>query len=120
MMMARRYYYDTGEEKIGPVTGNELVQLRAAGKVQDDTWVRREHSGTWRHLAGIDLKAEEEEEAHPSLWKLLLRQFSVWNLLLAAAVLVVLILLVIGMLRVLWPLILALVVLWFLSRLLRV
>ena len=34
--MARKFYYDNGSEKIGPVTGNELVRLRAAGQLPTD------------------------------------------------------------------------------------
>ena len=63
--MARSYYYDTGELKKGPVSGNELVRLRSAGEISGDTWVRKANSSTWRRLADVDLREEEEEEATP-------------------------------------------------------
>ena len=86
--MAHKYFYDTGEEKLGPVTGNELVQLRAAGQIDNKTWVRREDSETWRPLGSVDLREEEYEEANPSLWKLLTRHMPVSRLILLVAVLV--------------------------------
>lgn len=117
--MARKYYYDTGEEKIGPVTGNELVQLRASGQIDNKTWVRREDSSTWRPLGSTDLREEEAEEANPSLWKLLTRSMSTGNLVLLGAVAVVFVLLVLGVLSVAWPFILLAMAVWLLSRAVR-
>lgn len=117
--MARKYYYDTGEEKIGPVTGNELVQLRAAGRIDNKTWVRREDSSTWRPLGSTDLREEEEEEANPSLWKLLTRNVSTGQLVLFGAVAVVGIMLILGVLSVAWPFILVAVAVWMLARAVR-
>jgi len=117
--MARKYYYDTGEEKIGPVTGNELVQLRAAGQIDNKTWVRREDSSTWRPLGATDLREEEAEEANPSLWKLLTRNVSTGNLVLFGAVAVVLVLLVLGVVSVAWPFILVALAVWMLARAVR-
>lgn len=115
--MARKFFYDNGEQKIGPVTGNDLVQLRAAGQISDDTWVRREDSSTWRPLAQIDLRREEEEEANPSLWRLLRRSMSWQSLLLLIALFIIFIALAVGVLAFAWPIILVLIFLWFLSRL---
>lgn len=117
--MGRKYYYDTGEEKIGPVTGNELVQLRAAGQINNNTWVRREDSSTWRPLGSTDLREAEEEEANPSLWKLLTRNLSTGNLIMMGAVAVVFILLVLGVLSVAWPFILLALAVWLLARAVR-
>ena len=64
--MARKFFYDTGEQKVGPVTGDRLVQLRAAGEIDDSTWVRRADSSTWRPLGSVNLREEEEREANPS------------------------------------------------------
>lgn len=117
--MARKYYYDTGEKTIGPVTGNELVQLRASGELSADTWVRRADSKTWRPLSGIDLREEEAEEANPSLLKLLWRHLSPGNIILIAAVAITLILLLASIATLAWPVLLVLFVLWILSRALR-
>ncbi len=117
--MAHKYFYDTGEEKLGPVTGNELVQLRAAGQIDNKTWVCREDSETWRPLGSVDLREEEYEEANPSLWKLLTRHLPLSRIILLVAVLVVFVLLVLGVLSVAWPFILLVLVVWLLHRALR-
>ena len=117
--MAHKYYYDTGEEKIGPVTGNELVQLRAAGTIDNKTWVRREDSETWRPLSSVNLRQEEEEEANPSLWRLLTRNMPASRIILMVSVLVVFLLLVLGVLSVAWPFVLVLAICWFLYRAIR-
>ena len=117
--MAHKYYYDTGEEKIGPVTGNELVQLRAAGTIDNKTWVRREDSETWRPLSSVNLRQEEEEEANPSLWRLLTRNMPASRIILMISVLVVFLLLVLGVLSVAWPFVLVLAICWFLYRAIR-
>ena len=115
--MARKFFYDTGEQKVGPVTGNRLVQLRAAGQLHDNTWVRRADSGTWRPLSSINLREEEEQEANPSLWRLLTRSFTWQSLLLFVAVLIIFIAVGIGLLAFAWPIILVLLLLWLLNRL---
>ncbi|MBQ2813743.1 MAG: DUF4339 domain-containing protein [Akkermansia sp.] len=117
--MARKFYYDTGEEKVGPVTGQELVRLRAAGKLLDDTWVRREDSATWRPLHSVNLREEEEEEANPGLFKVLWRSGLLLPLLLVAVGLVIFILLAVGALSVFWPLVLFILMLWFVNRLFK-
>ena len=48
--MARKFIYDNGEEKLGPVTGRELLRLRAEGEIEDNTWVRQYAGG--RHPQG--------------------------------------------------------------------
>lgn len=117
--MARKFYYDTGEQKVGPVTGNRLVQLRAAGEIADDTWVRRADSSTWRPLSSVDLREEEEQEANPSLWRLLRRSFSWQSLLLLLAILIIFITLAVGFISLAWPFLLVLLVLWLLNRISR-
>lgn len=117
--MARKYYYNTGEEKVGPVTGNDLVLLRARGEITDETWVRHDGTSTWRPLGSVNLRAEEEEEANPGLFRLLTRNLSWPSIILGCAVLIVLVALLIGILRFAWPLILILFIFWLLSRALR-
>ncbi len=117
--MARSYYYDTGELKKGPVDGDELVQLRSAGEIDDDTWVRKADSSTWRRLGDVDLREEEEREANPSLWRLLTRTFGWRTLVLSIAIMVVVIALAIGVLSFAWPIILVLILVWALQRISR-
>ncbi len=117
--MARKFYYDTGEKKIGPVTGYDLLRLRAEGRVKDDTWVRCANSATWRRFAELDLRKEEQEGANPTLWQLLTRYTSWRGILLFVAVMVVLLALFIGLVSVAGPLLLVILVLWVLSRLVK-
>ncbi len=112
--MARKYYYDTGEEKVGPVDGETLLRLRASGQLAADTWVRAENSSTWRPLASVDLREEEEEATNPSLWKLLLRHVSLPNLILMGAVLIVIVAVLIFFIGAFWPLLLAMALVWLL------
>ena len=114
--MARKFFYDTGEEKVGPVTGHELVRLRAAGQISDDTWVRRADSATWRPLSSVDLRQEEDEEANPSFWRVLSRIFSWQSLLLAGAVFIVFITLAVYFISFAWPFFLILLAVWLLNR----
>lgn len=114
--MARKYYYDSGEQKVGPVTGSKLVQLRADGEIGDDTWVRRENSSTWRPLSAVDLRAEEEQERNPSLWRMLLHSLSWRTIALLIAFFVIFATLLAGIIRYAWPLVLILFVLWSLNR----
>ena len=69
--MARKFYYDTGEEKVGPVSGEDLLRLRASGDIGDETWVRRSDSATWRPLHSVNLNEEEEKLRNPGLFKIL-------------------------------------------------
>lgn len=117
--MARSYYYDTGELKKGPVSGNELVRLRSAGEISGDTWVRKANSSTWRRLADVDLREEEEEEANPSLWRLFSRAFGWRTLVLFIAVMVVIVALAVGILSFAWPIVLVLILVWALQRISR-
>lgn len=114
--MARKYFYDTGDQKIGPVTGNKLVQLRAAGEIDDNTWVRRSDSSTWRPLSGVNLREEEEEEANPSLWRLLLRNLSWQSILLFIALAIIFFALLAGVIAFAWPILLVLLFFWFLNH----
>ncbi len=112
--MARKYYYDTGEQKVGPVDGEELLRLRASGQLADDTWVRGADSSTWRPLSSVDLRREEEEAANPGFWKTLLRHVPLPSLILGAAVLVVILALLIFFIGAFWPLLLAFGLVWLL------
>lgn len=117
--MARRFYYDTGTEKVGPVTGNDLVRLRASGEIADDTWVRREDSGTWRPLSSVNLREEEQEEANPGLWTVLKRSGLLMPLLMLAVGVIVILVLVAGVVSFAWPVLLVLFIIWLLGRALR-
>lgn len=117
--MARKYYYDTGEEKVGPVTGSDLVSLRARGEISNETWVRRDGSETWRPLASVNLREEEEEAANPSLWRILTRNLSWSSIILGGAVTFVLVALLVGVVSFAWPVLLILFIFWLLSRALR-
>ncbi len=112
--MSRKYYYDTGENKVGPVDGEELLRLRASGQLADDTWVRAADSSTWRPLASVDLRREEQEAANPSFWKALLRHVPLPSLILGAAVLVVLAALLLFFIGAFWPLLLVFGIVWLL------
>lgn len=114
--MPRKFFYDTGEEKVGPVTGNDLVRLRAQGAISPATWVRRADSETWRPLSSVNLNEEEEEERNPGLWRILTRNLGVGRLLLLIAVGIVFVLLFAGVVSVLWPVLLVLLLLWVLYR----
>ena len=117
--MARRYYYDTGEEKIGPVSGDALLELRTNGRLSADTWVRAEDSATWRPLSAVDLREEEEEAANPSLWSLLRHHVPLRSLILGIAVLLVLVALLVFFVSALWPLLLLLFLVWLLAAAFR-
>ncbi len=117
--MARKYYYDTGEEKVGPVDGEALLRLRASGQLAPDTWVRAEDSSTWRPLAAVDLRHEEKEATSPSFWKVLLRHVPLPSLILGAAVLVVVVAMLVFVIGAFWPLLLAFGLVWMLMTSIR-
>ncbi|MFI3243502.1 MAG: GYF domain-containing protein [Akkermansia sp.] len=120
--MAQQFYYDSGTEKIGPIKGVDLVQLANEGQITADTWVRRAESSTWRRFADIDLTKEKEIEQKRSVWRALWQQLTPAHL-----VGIVCLLLFIGgaltlgaiALKVLWPILLVLLVFWWLSRVLK-
>lgn len=114
--MARRYYYDTGKNKIGPVTGADLLQLRAEGEIDGDTWVRREDSATWRPLSRTDLSREEEEENNPGFWALLRRILPLRYIIFLTLALLALLALAVGLLSVAWPFFLGLFLFWLILR----
>lgn len=103
--MARKFYYDADGEKLGPVTGHELLRLRAEGVISSSTWVRAENSQTWRPLANVDLR---EEQASARSGHGVLRQLlgglspMVWLILIL--VLVSLVTMFIFVLKFMWPL----------------
>ncbi len=117
--MARKYFYDDGENKVGPVTGADLLRLRATGVVTDDTWVRSEKSATWRPFASVDLREEEREVANPSLWKILLRHMPLRTLIMLAALLLVLLVAGVMFVTVAWPLLLVLLFMWLFMSMMR-
>lgn len=110
--MARKFYYDDGKEKHGPVSGDELVQLRAQGVITNETWVRREDNGTWRPLGTVDLSEEEEEARNPSLLTVLRRSGLLWPAVLFILFIAALIILMSGLIAVFWPFIVAGIIAW--------
>ena len=110
--MARKFFYDTGEQKVGPVTGSHLVRLRATGEINDDTWVRLAKSNTWRPLGSVDLHEEEEQEANPGLWRLLMRSLSWQNVVMIVALGIIIVAITVGVVALAWPLIIVLILLW--------
>lgn len=121
--MARKFIYDTGEEKLGPVTGRELLRLRAEGEIDDNTWVRPEESRTWRPLRHTDLREEKKKEASSgmigSLWRMLVSHMSFKMMLVLGLVVVVLLAMLVVAGVYLWPLFLVLFMIWLLGRLIQ-
>ena len=114
--MARKFYYDTGAEKIGPVSGADLVRLRASGEISNETWVRRADNNTWRPLHTVNLQEEEEEERNPGLFTILKRSGMLGPLLIFLLGLVIFIIIAIGAIKVFWPVLLVIFVIWLLSK----
>lgn len=121
--MARKFIYDNGEEKLGPVTGRELLRLRAEGEIDDNTWVRPEESRTWRPLRHTDLREEKKKEASSgligSLWRMLVSHMSFKMMLVLGLVVVVLLAMLVVAGVYLWPLFLVLFMIWLLGRLIQ-
>lgn len=117
--MARQFYYDTGSEKIGPVSGTELVRLRSIGEINDDTWVRRADNNTWRPLHTVNLREEEEEERNPGFFTLLRRSGLLGPVLILLLGLVIFIVIAIGAIQLFWPVLLVLFIFWLLGKALR-
>ena len=95
------------------------MRLRAAGQLDDNTWVRREDSGTWRPLHSVNLREEEEEEANPGILKTLWRSGMLIPLLLVLLGFVIFILLAVGALSIFWPVLLVLAVVWLISQMFK-
>ncbi len=117
--MARKYFYDDGENKVGPVSGEDLLRLRAAGTLADNTWVRAEKSSTWRPLASVDLREEEEEAANPSFWKILRRHMPLRTIIMLVALLIVFLVAAVAFVGVFWPVLLVLLIAWLFMSLMR-
>lgn len=114
--MARKFYYDDGSEKHGPVSGDELVRLREEGTITDETWVRREDNGTWRPLGTVDLHEEEEEARNPSLLGILRRNGLLGPAILFVLVAAAVVILMMGLIAAFWPLIAAIAFVWLLVK----
>lgn len=117
--MARQFFYDTGAEKVGPVSGEDLVRLRASGEISDDTWVRRADSSTWRPLHTVNLSEEEEEIRNPGLFTLLKNSGLLGPLLVIIIGLILFIAITIGAIKLFWPVLLVLFIIWLLSKALK-
>lgn len=117
--MARKFYYDTGTEKVGPVTGSDLVRLRASGEITDETWVRRADKNTWRPLHTVNLSEEEEEERNPGLFTVLKRSGLLVPALMMLAGLVIFLVLAVGAIQLFWPVLLVIFVVWVFSKALK-
>lgn len=114
--MARKFYYDDGNEKHGPVSGDELVELRNQGVITNETWVRREDNGTWRPLGTVDLSEEEEEARNPSLLTVLRRSGLLWPAVIFLFALAGIIILMTGLIAVFWPFIVAIGIAWLVMK----
>ena len=114
--MSRKFYYDTGTEKVGPVSGADLVRLRASGTITDQTWVRRADNNTWRPLSTVNLREEEEEERNPGLFTVLRRSGLLGPVLIFLLGVVAFIVVAIGAIKLLWPVLLVGFVLWLLTK----
>lgn len=114
--MSHQFYYDDGNEKHGPVSGEKLVELRAQGIISDETWVCRDGSDTWRPLGSVDLSEEEEEARNPSLLTLLRRSGLLWPALIFVLFLGAVIVLLSGLIAVFWPFIVTLLLIWMLMK----
>ncbi|MBR1997455.1 MAG: DUF4339 domain-containing protein [Akkermansia sp.] len=121
--MARAFYYDVEGKELGPVSGRELLNLRARGAIGADTWVRREDSDTWRPFRSVDLREEERKEraAGPLrlLLRVLLRNRGPKTLVVTLLVLFVLLAMLAMAAVFLWPLLLLLLVWLFIFNVIR-
>ena len=117
--MSRKFYYDIDGEKHGPVTGQELLYLRAGGKIDGKTWVRAENSQTWRPFDSVDLREERKKQASSGIWRQLFRNISPGTLAIMGMVLVILVVLLVVAVSFLWPLLLVLLALALVSRLMK-
>ncbi len=117
--MARKFYYDTGEEKIGPVTGQDLLRLLSTGQIQRDTWVRRSESSTWRQMENVDLKDEKKKEQSRGFWYTLWKSLplsAIIGLICVFVFIIAILLLVGGILWKFFPFFLALFAIWLIYR----
>lgn len=117
--MARKFYYDADGEKLGPVTGQELLYLRAEGRIDDKTWVRAEDSQTWRPFASVDLREERRKESSAGIWRQLFRNISPATMLVTGLVIFTLIVLMVTVAVFMWPFLLFLVAFFFVLRLMK-
>lgn len=117
--MAKKFYYDNGTEKVGPISGEDLLHLREQGELSADTWVRRADSETWRPLSSVDLTEEEEEERNPSMLRVLMRSGMLTPLLIMLAAFVGMVLLLAGVVAYLWPVLLVVFIVWLLAKALK-
>ncbi len=120
--MARKFYYDTGEQKIGPVTGRDLLRLLSAGEIQSDTWVRRAESSTWRHLENVDLREEKQREQTTSFWGALWKSLplsAIIGLVCVVVFIIAMLLLIGGIVWKFFPFFIALFALWLIYRVVK-
>lgn len=117
--MARKFYYDHDGEKLGPVSGQELLHLRAQGEIDGNTWVRPEDSQTWRPLAHTDLREESEKRKNRGPLLQMLSGLSPLTLLLMVLVIVILGGLFVAMLVYGWPLLLLLIAFIMFARIIQ-
>ena len=110
--MARKFYYDTGEEKVGPVSGEDLLRLRASGDISDETWVRRSDSATWRPLHSVNLNEEEEKLRNPGLFKILKQSGMLVPFIFIATALGLIVLSLFGF----WPILLLGLLIWLFKK----
>lgn len=117
--MARKFYYDVDGEKLGPVSGQELLYLRAEGRIGAKTWVRAENSQTWRPFDSLDLSEERRKAATTGLWRHLFRNISPSIMLIMGLVLLVFMVLLVVALQFLWPILLVVAAIVLAYRIIR-
>ena len=117
--MARKFYYYHDGEKLSPVTGQELLSLRAQGEIDGNTWVRPEESQTWRPLAHTDLREETEKKKNRGPLLQMLSGLSPLTLLLMGLVITILVGLFVAMLVYGWPLLLLLILFVMCARIIQ-
>lgn len=110
--MARKFYYDTGEEKVGPVSGEDLLRLRASGDISDETWVRRADSATWRPLHSVNLHEEEEKLRNPGFFTILKQSGLMTPFIILAVAVGFVIFILFGF----WPLLLIFFLIWLFKK----
>ncbi len=103
------------------MTGAQLLRLQAQGEISAETWVRAESSSTWRQLANVDLQEEQQREQKRSFWSHLWRSMSPG----AIMGLICLLMFIGGMvylsaltIKLIWPFLLFVLMIWFFKRLL--
>ncbi len=117
--MSRKFYYDIDGEKHGPVTGQELLYLRAGGKIDGKTWVRAENSQTWRPFDSVDLSAERKQQASAGILSQLFRNIPLGTKIAIGLVLLIILVLLVIAIKFLWPILLVILAIAMFSHIIK-